>query len=438
MSAPPTTDALVAEGSSTNWGNSYASCVRAARDTRVRGVLLGRGALEFDEMALAATLARSPLTDADLGRFRERAELRLRTPPTQAAPKGRSIQFSPGDVMAAVHQVAHEHPFHAVRDYLLRLHPKKPGAILALCEVIGVRRDLEREYVWRFLISAVARAMKPGCKVDSVLILVGKQGLCKSSLLRALAGDEWFCDSPMDLSSKDGLMLLRRAWIYEWPELEAMLHARDRGSVKAFLARQEDSYRPPYGRLVETFPRTSVIVGTTNDSDFLTDPSGSRRFWPIPIRARVDLNAARLLRDAVWSEALAAYRAGEHWWLDAKAEQARARTNRRYERGDAWEPVVLGWAQEQPGSFTLADILQVPLAKPKGQWNRADEMRIADILRSNGYVRGKRGSGIAQPGQRGRLWGRPEKRARNQVDVRPGQPDQPILETHWEGSPCGR
>src|ERR1700730_17492579 len=100
-----------------------------------------------------------------------------------------------------------------------------------------------------------------------------------------------------------------------------MLRAGNQTSVKAFISQRDDTYRPPYGRTTVTQPRCSLIVGTTNEDDFLTDPTGNRRFWPVAVGDTLDIDLLKTWRDQLWAEAVVAYRAGEQWYLDAAQEE---------------------------------------------------------------------------------------------------------------------
>jgi len=118
------------------------------------------------------------------------------------------------------------------------------------------------------MISAVARPFSPGCKVDAVFVLVGGQGTRKSTFLRILASDEWFSDTPVNVGDKDAFLALRRVWIMEFAELEAMARARDANQVKSFLSSTTDKFRPPYGREVRRSCRTRPATGATGPSRF--------------------------------------------------------------------------------------------------------------------------------------------------------------------------
>lgn len=169
----------------------------------------------------------------------------------------------------------------------------------------------------KWMCAAVKRALYPGCKFDNMLILVGRQGIGKSNLARALSRG-WFTDSlgRMD-SSKDAYERLSGVWIAEVAELAATQKSEIE-DIKNFISKQEDTFRRAYARETETFPRRCVFYGTTNDPEFLRDRTGARRFWPVEV-VGFDNGQLRGLEDEVdqlWAEAAVRYRAGEVLWLD--------------------------------------------------------------------------------------------------------------------------
>ncbi|MDP3439594.1 MAG: VapE family protein [Azonexus sp.] len=171
----------------------------------------------------------------------------------------------------------------------------------------------------RWVISAVARAMQPGCKADAMLVLEGKQGARKSSAVRAMAealGSEYFREG-YHLGAgagKDEKIALRGKLIIEWAELSG-LGKRDRNEIKTFLTLQTDSYRGVWGTTEADWPRTAIFCGTTNDSTYLSDPTGNRRFWPVTV-GRIDLDGLRRDAAQIWAEAVVMWRQGQRWWLD--------------------------------------------------------------------------------------------------------------------------
>jgi putative DNA primase/helicase len=239
--------------------------------------------------------------------------------------------------------------------------------------------------VRRWFISAVARAMRPGCKVDSVRILVGPQGVGKSRFFATLAGAEWFSDTAFDVANKDAYMVLARSWIVEWAELESLARARDAAAVKAFLSSSMDTYRPPYGRETVDLKRSCVIVGSTNEAEFLSDSTGNRRYWTLPITGPVDISALAEHRDQLWAEARAIYESGEQWHLAAGEDETLREAHKEHEIRDAWESRVLDYAANTTDSITVPLLLERALDKPAAHWTRGDQMRVAKILEQAGY-----------------------------------------------------
>jgi hypothetical protein len=359
---------------------SYASACRVLRDSALRETVLGTGRLEFDETTLMPTIDKRAITPEAISGLREQCELKLRNR------KGEPIQFAIENLQAAVLQVAHERPYHPVKDYLSGLAWDGMPRLDLLPEVLGaVVSPLNRAMLRKFMISAVARALNPGCKVDTALILVGPQGLKKSSFFRALAGT-WFSDTPMNVGDKDSLLTLRAAWIIEWAELESMQRAARMQTVKAFLSSSEDLFRAPYERTTRRYPRSCVIVGSTNDEQFLTDPTGGRRYWVVPVSRRVDVTAVEADRDQLWSEAVHAYRAGELWYLTDAEEGGLRRAQQRHEVEEPWEDEILRFAGAHPEGVTTAGVLDT-LRVPAAQQTKATTMRVAAVLTRAGFQR---------------------------------------------------
>jgi predicted P-loop ATPase len=182
---------------------------------------------------------------------------------------------------------------------------------------------------------------------------------------------------------KDAMLQLRGNWVYEWAELENVTSRQSVSRVKAFLTSTEDKYRPPFGRTPITVKRSGVIVGTTNTQDFLHDPSGSRRFWTVSVGA-INVTLLRQLREQLLAEAVAAYTAGERFWLSDEEEALRDSLAARFFAVDPWEERVLEFAATHDRVRT-ADVLLQALSIPLDRLTRRDEMRVASILRRSGY-----------------------------------------------------
>jgi len=311
----------------------------------------------------------------------------------------RELGFSPSTeyVERAINQAADERPFHPVRDYLRSLKwDGKPRLKAAAVIFWGSKLALHLTYLRKWMISAVARAMQPGCKVDTALVLVGPQGIGKSSFWDVL-GSPWFSDTEMD-GGKDGLMQLHSAWIYEWGEIDRVTSVRAAEEVKGFLASREDTFRAPYARAPQTHPRSSVIVGSTNKTRFLNDSSGSRRFWIVPVTKKVPIEQLRKFRDLYWAEAVAAFDAGEQWWLTEAEDAERNTAADDHQVEDSWTEKAADWTAswtkqedsapeaKKRGGFKLADLL-AGLGVELARQGKQEQMRASAILERLGYER---------------------------------------------------
>ena len=224
--------------------------------------------------------------------------------------------------------------YHPVREYLESLAwDGQPRLDTLLIDYLGAEDSAYTRAVTRkACVAAVARVYEPGIKYDTAIILSGPQGVGKSTVVARL-GREWYTDSISDLAGKEAMELMQGQWLIELGELEALNRA-ELQTVKAVLTRQVDQYRAPYARRAAPHPRQCVFWGTTNSPDYLRDPTGNRRFWPVETNVQpAPYNAYHDLTDEVvgqvWAEATLRYRAGEPLVLtkalEAEAEARRAR-----------------------------------------------------------------------------------------------------------------
>jgi putative DNA primase/helicase len=246
--------------------------------------------------------------------------------------------FSARNYELALTKVADDRAYHPIRDYLDNLPAWDgiPRVETLLVRYFGAQdSEYTRAVTRKTLAAAVARIYQPGIKFDSMLVLNGQTDLGKSTFFARLAGD-WFSDSLnfTDMGrGKDAAEKIQGVWIVEIPEL-AGLSKMDVNNIKGFLSRQDDHYRPSYGRTVESHPRQCIIVGSTNaeNAGFLRDTTGNRRFWVVRVAGGRhkgwDLPAAEVPQ--IWAEAKHYWTQGEKLYLtgslaqEAKAEQTRA------------------------------------------------------------------------------------------------------------------
>jgi predicted P-loop ATPase len=222
-----------------------------------------------------------------------------------------------------------KHSFHPIQEYLNSLKwDKVPRVDTLLIDYFGAAdNSYTRAAIRKTLCAAVTRVFHPGAKFDMVLVLVGKQGTYKSTFVRKL-GMDWFSDTFSTFQGKESFEQLRGAWLVEMAELSGLKKAEVE-TIKQFISKCDDMYRPAYGRTVETYKRQCVFFGTTNDSDFLHDPSGNRRFNPVNIdfdkatkSVRDDLTQDEV--DQIWAEAYYLVKQGEKLYFDdAESELAK-------------------------------------------------------------------------------------------------------------------
>jgi len=215
--------------------------------------------------------------------------------------------------------------FHPVRDYLSGLSWDGVQRIdNLLIEYFGATDNIyTREAIRKMLVGAVARIFVPGCKFDLVLVLVGKkEGTGKSTFVKKL-GKDWFSDTFLTVHGKEALEQIQGAWIIEMAEL-AGLRKAEVEAIKHFITKQEDAFRPAYGRTSETYKRQCVFFGTTNNDRFLKEQHGNRRFMPVDVfesKATKDPLASTLDSelDQIWAEAVNLYKTGEKPYLSEEA-----------------------------------------------------------------------------------------------------------------------
>jgi len=318
-------------------------------------------------------------------------------------------------VVEAVQMVAEDNSFHPVRDYLESIKWDGVDRVANLfIDYFGAEPDLPSNYsekdkerfnnhikylqlvAVKFLVSAVARVMRPGCKVDTVLILEGLQGMQKSTSLKVLAGD-WFTDTPFNLGDKDAFQSISGKWIIELAELDSF-NKSESTRAKAFFSSAIDNYRVAYGRRNNDYPRQCVFVGTTNQHEYLRDSSGNRRYWPVECLA-VDLRALKRDRDQLWAEALQMFKDGVLWWPSSDEMPLFEIEQGKRQIDDPWMLMIEQYLDEperklSSEKITINDLLGKCIGMDKSRiGERADAIRVGRCLASLGYVKRSQSAG---------------------------------------------
>ena len=238
-------------------------------------------------------------------------------------------------IFDAVNVVAGENKFHPVREYLDGCSwDGVPRVESLLIDYLGAEDTAYTRAVTRnAMAAAVARIYRPGCKFDYMLTIRGGQGLGKSTLIRKLGG-KWFSDTFTTMQGKEAYEQVLGAWIVEVGELAGMRKA-EAETIKLYISKQTDRFRPAYGRRLQEFPRQCIFVGTTNETQFLRDTTGNRRFWVVdtpntPARDMWEELTPETVR-LIWAEAVEIYRKGEELYLSRDLEAVAREVQEAYE-----------------------------------------------------------------------------------------------------------
>ena len=303
-------------------------------------------------------------------------------------------RFTPshGDVTDALIVVARAHRFHPVRDYLNGVVWDGRCRLDTWLKVAFGATDDDRYLTIvgnKALVGAVARVMKPGCKMDNVVILEGEQGRGKSVAIAILFGD-WFSDSPLPIGDKEAYQLIQGKWGYELGELDSFNKA-EVTALKQFFSQQVDRFRPSYGRFASDHPRQTQFWGSTNQDAYLRDYTGNRRFWPVYC-AWVDREWVKVNRDQLWAEALQRYRDGHQWWVSRDTDDDETNhqvvtdaQDARLQR-DPWEDLLRPWlADTYRKDLSSAEILKDCIGIDGAHMQPAQMNRLGPIMRSLGW-----------------------------------------------------
>lgn len=272
---------------------------------------------------------------------------------------------SKSQITDALTVVVRANSYHPVRDYLDAVTWDGRERLDTLfIDLFGADDSAYTRAVTRkAFAAAVARIYKPGCKYDYVLVIVGDQGIGKSTTLAKMGGD-WFSDSMQTLTGKEALEQIQGSWLIELGELAGLRRA-DVDAIKHFVSKREDRFRVAYGKRVEHFPRRCVFFGTTNEEDFLRDVTGNRRFWVVNCkgaRGRIDfqtyLTPATVAQ--LWAEAKERYAQGEPLYLaeDGLEEEARIIQDKHLEKDERSGLVSEYLERELPTNWDALDPYQ--------------------------------------------------------------------------------
>ncbi|MCO6384621.1 virulence-associated E family protein [Oceanicola sp. 502str15] len=233
------------------------------------------------------------------------------------APNGRGkpgygFKVSDRDLVGGVKLAARNNAFHPIKELLGEARERdwdgKDRISTFLHDVAGAEVNQYTADVMRtMMMASIARIYCPGHKFDYAIILEGSQGIGKSTLIKHLYYEDYFgeLDAKLD-DRREAAEQIAGKWVMELPELGS-LHKADHNSAKQFMRREDDDVREAYGRTVSRFPRQCVFWGTTNDDEYLRDPTGNRSYWPVKCNGFINLVRVIQERDQLWAQAIREY-----------------------------------------------------------------------------------------------------------------------------------
>jgi predicted P-loop ATPase len=303
--------------------------------------------------------------------------------------------------------IAHKTLFHPVQEWLCSLSwdgdPRLDGWA---AECLGAEdTKITRSFASKWMISAVARIMRPGCLAKYMIVLEGAQDVGKSKALRALVnghldgdtGVQWFRDNMPDIDHDDIGLYMQGVWVIEVAELSA-IRGKQWERTKSFISSPRDSFRRKFGRNLNDYPRQCVFAGTTNEEHWAGDQTGNTRFWPIRT-GRIDSDRILRLRDQLWAEARFRYDEGEVWWLPENMEAEAQKLQAQRTPEDAWASHVLN-SLGMSSETSVAEMLS-SIGVEKGRQSHGDAIRMGRVLTGLGFTRVREAAG-----ERGYRWRR--------------------------------
>lgn len=276
------------------------------------------------------------------------------------------------DVERRIALVADRHKFDPLHDYMQharRVYDGLQRIDTAFSRYFGAPDTPHmRRISRRWFIGAVERACSPGSKFDALLTLEGSGGKKKTSAVEALAG-EFFCSTVIKIGDRDAEMKASSNFVLCLDELAGKVTGDMRREMKEFVTRRVDCYRRPYGRGLEWVPRRSILVATTDQEGWITDPWGNRRYWCVKC-INIDVAAILADRDQLWGEAMWLREQSEtcpaclastdtvfgqrprcelhRWWLNALEEAEAALDVAEREADEPWMAKIADWWARMP------------------------------------------------------------------------------------------
>lgn len=295
--------------------------------------------------------------------------------------------------------LARQKSYDPVEQWLTSLQGKASGFKQeGIAEILfNLREPYYDEMVWSWMLATVKRVFEPGSKFDNALILQGAPHIGKSTFFGTIVPGEFFDENMGSKLDTDDLRKLHSHLVNEWSELDQFTAKEYAGKIKAFLSRRKDSFRLPYAKELVTYPRRSMVVGTTNENQFLTDTTGNRRFWILPVQWILPPTDLEPMRDELWAGVVADY--WENWrgphnevTLSEDSRQRQTQENEVYLWHDVLEEVLSSYLEGKTLHLTMAEIMAHLCDYNDGLLgikasDRGTTMRVGQILNKLGWKR---------------------------------------------------
>lgn len=359
--------------------------IRLLSDDSTRPKILGRpGKLRFNLMTeeIECGGERLGVENSDLVPIQHRIAV-------ATAKLGQSSAPSFTNLAAVIEHLASLDEYHPVEEWVTGLswdgHDRLTGELpAAFGHEAGT---IEATFLRKTLRAMVARAVIPGCKVDTVLVLRGPQAKFKSTALAALGG-RWFCDQHLDIGNKDSTEICHRSWLIELGELGS-IRGRDVEQVKAFVSKRDDVWHARYAKKSRVRKRRFVFVGTTNQAEFLSDDTGNRRWWPLVVEKDIDVMWLGQHREQLFAQAAREVNGGAQWYLeDAEEKASQEAAARDHMAVDPWEPAIIQWMadneEKRREGVSVAEVLGDALKLSASQCDHYAAKRARAVLRTHG------------------------------------------------------
>lgn len=302
-------------------------------------------------------------------------------------------------VREAVKKHAEDHAFDSALDWAGSLQwDGTPRCETFLHTFFGVADTPYHRAVSLYMWTALAgRCVEPGVKADMVPVFIGAQGVGKTTAVMALSPtDDAFVEVDLTRKDDDTSRLLRGKLVGEIAELKG-LQGRDAEAIKSFLSRTHEEWIEKYETTPTVFPRRALLFGTGNNTEFLDDDTGERRWLPVRV-GKVDVAGVARVRDQLWAEGIALFELGGVAWHEA--QRLAQAEHIKFKVTDPWTDVVANWLDRDvmdelaengkkrgDGPVRALDVLVSAVGVRLEQITRREEMRVARVLTRLGYAR---------------------------------------------------